>query len=178
MSTIDIIILIVFVVAIVYGLYKGVIAQLGSLGGIILGIVACRLFSGGFARLLGTILPNMASDASTSAYINNIIANVIIFVLVYVLAVLLAKLLKKITHALMLGVFDRILGAIFGLFKCFLVFSIVVNVWIAFDSDAKFVQNSKLVNGVAAKAIVDLAPTTFGLANDAINTATSDKNKK
>ena len=44
MSIIDIVIVVVFVGAIIYGLYKGIISQLGSLGGIILGIIACRIF--------------------------------------------------------------------------------------------------------------------------------------
>ena len=59
MSVIDIIILIVFVGAIIYGLYKGVIAQLGSLGGIILGIIACRLFGDYATELVSNILPAM-----------------------------------------------------------------------------------------------------------------------
>lgn len=168
MSALDILIIIVFVGAIVYGLYKGVIAQMGSLGGILLGIVACRLFGDDFARFLGTVLPDMTSDAASSAYVNGIIANVIIFIVVYILAVLIAKLIRKLTHALCLGVIDRIAGAIFCLFKWFLAFSIVLNVWLAFDPNAGFQKKSSIGGGVAVKAIISLAPTTLGWANDAI----------
>lgn len=177
MSILDIAIVAVFVGAIIYGLYKGVIAQLGSLGGILLGVLACRLFGGDFARIVGGILPDMSSDASTSAYIDSVIANVVIFLVVYMLSVLLSRFLRKITHALCLGVIDRVVGAIFSLLKWFFVFSIVLNVWLAFVPDAGLEKKSKLGDGVAIGAIVSFAPSAFGLADDIIQKHAKQNNK-
>lgn len=162
MSVIDVLIVIIFVGAIIYGLYKGVISQLGSLGGVILGIIACRLFGGAVTRLVADILPAATSDAQTSAYVNSVIGNVLLFLIVFLFAILIARLLKNITHALSLGFVDRVLGAIFGLFKWFLIFSIILNLWQAFVPDTNFVKASSIGGGVAAKAILDLAPTLFG----------------
>ena len=44
MSAIDILIIIVIAIAAVYGVRKGMISQLGSIVGIVAGIVVCRLF--------------------------------------------------------------------------------------------------------------------------------------
>ncbi|MBQ9073326.1 MAG: CvpA family protein [Muribaculaceae bacterium] len=162
MSVIDIIIVVVFVGAIIYGLYKGIIAQLGSLGGILLGILACRLWGDDVADLIAGILPAATSDAQTAAYVNSIIANVLLFLVVYLLVKLLAGAIKKLTHALALGIIDRILGAIFGLFKWFLVFSIILNVYNVFFPVGETLKSSEIANGLAAKTIMDLAPTLFG----------------
>jgi len=43
-TTIDIILLIVIGASLVLGLYKGIISQIASIGGVILGIIACRFF--------------------------------------------------------------------------------------------------------------------------------------
>lgn len=162
MSVIDIIILIVFVGAIIYGLYKGVIAQLGSLGGIILGILACRLFGDYATEVMSNILPVMTSDAETTAYVNSIIGNALLFIIVYVLASLIAKLMRKITHALCLGLIDRLIGAVFCIFKWFFVFSIVLNLWQVFLPESNIIKMSTLANGIAIQTIMDLAPTLFG----------------
>lgn len=162
MSVIDIVILIVFIGALIYGLYKGVIAQLGSLGGILLGIIACRLFGDYATELMSNILPVMTSDAETTAYVNNIIGNVLLFIVVYVLTSLIAKLMRNITHALCLGLIDRLIGAVFCIFKWFFVFSIVLNVWQVFFPESNITKMSTLANGVAMQTIIDIAPTLFG----------------
>ncbi len=162
MGVIDIVIIAVFIGAIIVGLWKGVIAQLGSLGGIILGILACRMFGDYAAQLAGEVLPKMSESAQTVAYVNSIVGNVVLFLIVYLLAKLIARLMKQITNALCLGFVDRILGAVFALFKWFLVMSIIVNIVIVFFPEQNFVAKSTLGDGMAIKYIVDLAPNLFG----------------
>ncbi len=162
MSVIDIIIVVVFVGAIAYGLYKGLIAQLGSLGGVVLGVIACRVWGEEVSRWVGTILPDMASSSHTAAYVNTVIGNVALFLAVFLLTVLIAKLLKSLTNALSLGVFDRLLGAIFGLLKWFLVFSMLLNLWDVLFPGSSLIKSSEIAGGLAIKAILDLAPTLFG----------------
>ena len=162
MSIIDIIILIVFVGAVIYGLYKGVIAQLGSLGGVLLGIFACRLFGDYATGFVASILPEMSSNPETVAYINSIVGNVLLFLVVFLLVFSIAKLMRQITHAMCLGLFDRVVGAVFCVFKWFLVFSIALNLWIAFFPDMNITNTSTIADGVVIKTILDLAPTLFG----------------
>ena len=162
MSIIDIVIVVVFVGAIIYGLYKGIISQLGSLGGIILGIIACRIFGDSVAGLISDIFPAISDNAQTAAFANSVIANVLVFIIAYFLVKIAAKAIKSLTHALCLGFIDRILGAIFGLFKWCLVLSIVLNLWLVISPNSQIVSGSSIAGGMAAKTILDLAPTLFG----------------
>jgi len=162
MSSIDIALVIVFVAAIIYGLYKGLIAQLGSLGGIILGVIACRIWGDDAVRIVGEVLPEMTSGAQTAGYVNSVIGNVLLFLLVYMLTVLIAKLLRNITSALSLGWIDRLLGSVFGLVKWFLILSLILNLWEAVLPEYSLVKSSQLAGGVAIRTVLDLAPTLFG----------------
>ena len=45
MSTIDVLFIFVVIVASIYGYCKGVLAQMGALAGILVGIICCRLFA-------------------------------------------------------------------------------------------------------------------------------------
>lgn len=162
MSSIDIALVIVFVAAIIYGLYKGLIAQLGSLGGIILGVIACHIWGDDAVRIVGEVLPEMTSGAQTAGYVNSVIGNVLLFLLVYMLTVLIAKLLRNITSALSLGWIDRLLGSVFGLVKWFLILSLILNLWEAVLPEYSLVKSSQLAGGVAIRTVLDLAPTLFG----------------
>ena len=52
MNYVDFTILLIAVVGFLYGLIKGVIRQVGSLGGFIAGIVVSRFFGNSFSALL------------------------------------------------------------------------------------------------------------------------------
>ena len=52
MNYVDFTILLIAVIGFLYGLIKGVIRQVGSLGGFIAGMVVARFFGGSFSALL------------------------------------------------------------------------------------------------------------------------------
>lgn len=159
MSTLDIIILIVFAASILYGLKRGIIAQLGSVGGILVGIVACHLFGDYATAMLGELLGN---DSASAHYVDSVVANVLLFIIGYLLTRVIAKLLHTVTHAAFLGSVDRIAGAIFSLFAWFLIFSILLNVWQVLTPSTDVTSKSQISDGKAARAIMDLAPNVFG----------------
>lgn len=159
MSTFDIVILIVFAASILYGLKRGIIAQLGSVGGILVGIVACHLFGDYAAATLGELIGN---DSVSACYVNSVIANVLLFIIGYILTRVIAKLLHTAVHAALLGTIDRIAGAIFSLFAWFLIFSILLNVWQVLAPSTDITANSRISDGKAARAIIDLAPNVLG----------------
>lgn len=159
MNTLDIIILIVFAASILYGLRRGVIAQLGSVGGVIVGVIACRTLGDSAATLVGNLL---GSDSASACYVDSVIANVVLFITGYLVTRLIAKMLRGVAHALCLGIFDRIGGALFSLFAWFLAFSIALNLWQALTPGTDITAESKLSNGRAARAIIDLAPKVLG----------------
>lgn len=162
MSFIDIVILIVFAGAVIVGLRKGLIAQLGSVAAVIIGILACRLWGDDAARIAASLIPELTSNGDTATYAASVVGNVTLFVIVYLSVKLLASLVRNVTHALMLGIVDRILGVLFCLFKWFLVLSIVFNLWDAIFPSSGLLTSSKLGNGLAVRTVMGFAPKVFG----------------
>lgn len=159
MSTLDIIILIVFAASILYGVKRGIIAQLGSVGGVIVGVAACRLLGDQTALLIARLTE---SGAAQPGYVDSVAANVLLFIAGYLLTRVLAKMLRGVAHALCLGIADRIGGALFSLFAWFLAFSIAMNLWQVLTPGSDVTRHSRLSDGRAARAILDLAPKVLG----------------
>ena len=111
MSTLDIIILVCFVPAIVTGIQRGFIAQVVSLVSIILGIWLAFHFSEMVCEWLRQYLPNLSET------ILNIVGFVLILAVVALLLHLVGKLLLRLFKAVDLGWLNWILGLIFSLLK-------------------------------------------------------------
>lgn len=160
MSAIDILIILIFISAVIYGYWKGVIVQLGSVAGILLGILACRLFGPWLTDVFGGATGS--SDTLDMGYINSVIANVILFLLGFIAAKLVAKLVKTVTTAVKLSIVDKMAGVVFCLFEWFLVFSILLNVWQVLRPGSDITSSSTLGGGRAARVVLNLAPTVLG----------------
>ena len=165
MSILDIVIIVVFVVSAVYGFWRGIVVQISAIAGVIVGILACRLFGPWATNLLTQILPPLSSSQSTAVYINSVIANVMLFILGNTLVRAFAHMVKTVVKALFLGVVDRMLGALFSIFEWMLILSIILNMWQAVDSTRNVTSYSTLADGKAAAAVIDLAPTVFGFTS-------------
>ena len=96
MNYVDFTILLIAVIGFLYGLIKGVIRQVGSLGGFIAGMVVARFFGGSFSALLREMfdLPEGVS---------RVIAYSLLFLIVYIICVQLMRLIHHITHHVALG---------------------------------------------------------------------------
>ena len=119
MIFLDWVILAVLGVGFVGGFFKGVIRQVFSLGGLILGVVLGSLLYKPFAGFLMNIL-NIADKTAC------IVAFILILLVVPIVCSLLGKLLAKVVHASNLGFFDRVLGALFGLFTYMLILGLII----------------------------------------------------
>ncbi|MDE5607462.1 MAG: CvpA family protein [Muribaculaceae bacterium] len=162
MAPIDIIILVIFVAAAAYGWWRGMIVQIGSLAGILLGILLCRLFGDGFANFLINTFGGDGPVSPDTRYATGVAANVILFILGFIAAKLVARLIKAVTQAVRLSLIDKLCGVIFSIFEWFLIFSILLNIWQAFRPSDPIIRNSSLGNGRAAHAILNLAPNVLG----------------
>lgn len=157
MTTLDICLLIVFVVSVVLGFRKGMIVQAGSLGGIIFGVVLCHLFGDDCAAFI-------AGKGEVPSYIDSVLANIIVFIAGYLSVRVVAHFCKQLTHALALGGLDRLGGAVFSLFQWMLVLSILLNLWQMVKPSTNFLTMSTLGNGHAIEAVMGLAPGLLGWA--------------
>ena len=157
MSAIDVIIILLIAGGAVRGAYKGFIKQLSSLGGIILGIVACRIFGDWASRILSGLIPELKELPFADTAIS-ILGHIVLFIFVYINIALIATMVKGITNKLSLGVFDRIAGALLCIFKYLLALSLFLNLWFLLSPSSSIFNSSRILDGSLLKFVTGLAP--------------------
>ena len=114
---------------------RGIILELFTLGGLIAGIL---LASWNYYRIA------IYLERLTSPAIAQIGAFLLIVIGIMILSTLLGKALNRTAHAIGLGFFDRLLGAVFGLARgCLFAIAILMAV-AAFRPHSTWAQNSRL----------------------------------
>lgn len=119
MSVLDIILCICMALSVVQGVIRGFTEQVVALVAIILGTWVAFRFSKLICSLL---LPYL--------HISEQVLYVLVFILMIILVIIVIHLLGKIIKAsirfIMLGWLDRLLGAVFSLFKAVLIIGILI----------------------------------------------------
>lgn len=163
MGYLDIIFIILFAGGAIIGYRKGALKQLGSFAGVLAGIIACNSAgewaAGIAAHLLG------ADDPAASAftvYSAKVIGYGALFGITWLGVWLVAGFLRKATHALMLGPVDSVAGAVFLIFKWFLVVSLLLNFWKVISPESPLFSASRLGGGVVLEWVMSLAPACLG----------------
>jgi len=167
MTTLDIIVLIVFAGALVMGFRKGIIEQAGSLGGLVLGVAACHLW--GDKAALWLVQNHIVTPSEGGVCVESVLGNVLLFIVVYAGVRLAAHFVKSLTHALALGFIDRLAGAAFCALEWMLVLSVLFNLWLVFRPETDFTALCPLANGHAIQSILDLGPWLLGFATGCSN---------
>jgi len=101
------------------GLFRGFIKEVFGLIGIIGGIFIASRMAGDIGSIIAPILA--LKNEATIQLIGFVIGLIGFWALVYILGIILSKIFQ----ASGLGLFDRILGFIFGAAKIFLIFSVI-----------------------------------------------------
>lgn len=151
----------VFSASILFGIWKGLIAQLGIVGGIAGGIIACRLLGDPMASLIGH-LTNAEAGNTADAYLDSMAANVIIFAVVFTTVVFLSRMMRTIASALCLSVVDRVAGMLFSLFSWLLALSLLMNIWQMAHPGESLANKGRLNHGRAVRSMLDFAPDILG----------------
>ncbi|HMM11200.1 MAG TPA: CvpA family protein [Bacteroidales bacterium] len=116
---IDTIIIVLLLLGAFRGYRNGLISEITSLIALLLGFVAAYYFSGVTAQFLTEIL-------GVGGRFLSILAFIVTLILVMMLIVGLGKVVEKFTESLMLGFFNRVTGAVFGLLKAALILSLLI----------------------------------------------------
>jgi membrane protein required for colicin V production len=115
---------------------RGIILELFSLGGLVAGILVASWNYNHVAVVLGHLVTNPA--------IAEIIAFLLIIIVVMVVSTLLGKALNRTAHAIGLGFFDRLLGALFGFARGCLFGVAILMAIAAFLPHSAWIANSRL----------------------------------
>src|SRR6266550_8979939 len=116
---------------------RGIILELFSLGGLIAGILLASWNYKHVATLLKSLF--IATPATAE-----IVAFLLIIIGVMVLSTLLGKALNQTAHAIGLGFFDRLLGALFGFVRGCLFGVAILMAIAAFLPHSAWIANSRL----------------------------------
>ncbi len=166
MAIIDIILLICFVPAIVYGIRKGFVKQVVEIVAIVAGVWAAFSFSASLSAWLAqyfTLEPELL----------RIVSFVVIVLLFVLLLGLAGSLLTRLLKIVFLGWINGLLGLVFGVFKVALVLGLLIMVFEALNSTVGFVEPERLSDAVVYQALRNLASTVFPFLKSFINEAGS-----
>lgn len=154
MNTVDIILLICFIPALVQGFRKGFISQIIAIISIILG--AWLSF-----RFASEVSVWLAQYITGSEQILKITAFALILTTVIIGLALLGKLLESTFELVMLGWLNKLLGAAFSLVKAGLLIGLAIMVFCSLNNTFSLVSEEVLKESVLFPPLKDLAYTVF-----------------
>ena len=153
MTTIDIVLLFIALCAVVTGAIKGFVHQMGTIAGLIGGILACRIFGEDVATWA-------VARGTENAGLLRALVYCGLFLVVFLSLSLVARLLGAILSAIKLRALDRVGGAVFRLALWMLIVSLLLNVYLGIcpNDKGRFHVASKPWRGIVA----DMAPKLLG----------------
>lgn len=141
MGFLDIFLGVLLVYGLIRGLWNGFFVELASLVSLLLGIFIAIKFS----YLMKAYLENHVSWNPKTV---QVFAFALTFILVVVSVSLLAKIFTKLADFAALGLFNKLLGGIFGVLKTILLLSVFLNLFEKINSDHTFADKETLDRSV------------------------------
>ncbi|MEE2771398.1 MAG: CvpA family protein [Bacteroidota bacterium] len=151
MNSVDIILSLVLLYGLVRGFFRGFLVELASLVGIVAGIYGAVHFS----QYVGTLLSDLFDWKPE--YLN-LIAFALTFILIVFLVSLAGKALTKVASLAMLGLVNKLLGAVFGFLKSAFVASVIIMFFSATNEHVEIVEAETLEDSVLYEPVESIAP--------------------
>ncbi len=154
MNTVDIILLIAFVPALVSGLSKGFIHQVFSLVAMVLSVWMAFTFTNTVSAWIGPLL-------EVNKTVLWVISFIIIVVAVTLLVNFLGSLVEKLVKVVMLGWLDKLLGVVLAIIKAALAIGVAILLFDAINGKLSLVDAEVLSNSVLYNPLHDVAQLIF-----------------
>jgi membrane protein required for colicin V production len=136
MNLFDCLLIAILAYSTIVAFVRGIILELFSLGGLIVGILLAAWNYNHVALLLSQLIATPATA--------QIVAFLLIIIGIMVLCTLLGKALNRTAHVIGLGFFDRLLGAVFGFARGCLLGVAILMAGAAFLPRSQWIANSQL----------------------------------
>jgi len=133
----DISILIVIVISMLLGLWRGLVKEVFSLAAWVAAVFVAGFFSAPLADLMVNMLDN--------ATVRRVLASTILFVLVMFAGTLLGNFMSKLSTAIGLRGVDRALGSLFGILRGLIIVLLVLFLTTPFEFSRTWHQDSVIV---------------------------------
>jgi membrane protein required for colicin V production len=137
----DLLLLVILAWSTVTAFMRGIVLELFSLGGLIAGLLlACWNYQH-LASLLAPLLDRFFNDPAS---VCNVLAFLVIAIGVMLLSLLAARMIRRSAHTIGLGLFDRLLGGLFGFARGCLLGIAILTATTAFLPHSTQIANSRL----------------------------------
>jgi membrane protein required for colicin V production len=113
MTWLDYAALAILVASVLWGIWRGLVREVISIGAWVLAFLGANLFAGPLGDALPKALP--------TPEIRMAVAFVAVFIAILAVCALLSRLLSKLVHGAGLGELDRSLGGVFGVARALLI---------------------------------------------------------
>jgi len=149
------------------GFRKGLIFELSSLVGLLVGIYCSIRFS----KYVGTLI-GIEGEYSI------LVAFFVTFIAVYLLSLFLGKCIEGLIKLMKMGVLNNILGSVFGLLKCVCVLSVVMYYVVLIDIDNVIITNKTREQSMFYQPIEKTGNLLIGTLKDYVKEAKENRNNK
>ena len=154
MNTLDIILAALLLFGLVRGFMKGFFVEIAGLAAMALGLYGAIHFS----HFVSNYLENSVSWGEKQI---QIISFAITFLIIIIAISLAGKLLTKIADAAALGIFNKILGAVFGAAKIGLILSVILVIFSKLNKTIPFVSKEQIAESQLYEPVRKLVPLIF-----------------
>lgn len=159
MSTVDIILILCFLPAMLEGITKGVVAQVTAIFSIILGVWLSFRFSAAVSAWLCRYM-------EVSPQLMQILSFILIMMVVSLALYAVSKLIQGILKLVMLSWLDKLLGVIFSFLKACLIVGLLIMLFNTLNSGLGLVDESVLDNSILYGPLKNFAYTVFPYFKD------------
>jgi len=151
MNLLDFLILIPVVWGCIRGFSKGLIIELATLIGMIVGILAAWYFSADLTAWLKDYF-------SFGPTVTRMISYALIFLAVMLVFWIIGKIITKVVDLVMLGWLNKLLGAVFGLLKGVIVAALLLMIIVFFDKNEKVITRQAKEKSMFYQALSNVIP--------------------
>lgn len=154
MNTLDIILASLLLFGLVRGFMKGFFVEIAGLAALALGLYGAIHFS----HFASNYLENSVSWNEKQI---QIAAFAITFLIIIIAISLAGKLLTKIADVAALGIFNKVLGGIFGAAKIGLILSVVLVIFSKLNRTIPFLSDAQIGESQLYEPVKNLVPLIF-----------------
>ena len=164
MNWLDIVILVCIVIGIIHGLVTGIVKQVISL----VSLIAAILLSGAVAKMISRWVEQHIQNGNHwfTPGVQNVFYYILAFILIVSLFSIAAGLIDKIINYTPVGVLNRLVGALFGVFMWALCLSILLNFIAVFDTQSQLISKPIKESSIFYERVRMIFPTIFPYIKD------------
>ena len=133
MNWFDLVVIILVLVSLGKGAFSGLVMQVASLAGLVLGAI----FAG---QLSALVAPELIRLTDASPHIIGPLSYIVAFIAILVGLFFAGKLVESFVEALQMNSLNRLAGAVFCCVKWVVLFSILLNLLVEFDQNKVLIK--------------------------------------